>query len=178
MPGASVPVEIDSATGATSIVSGCSATRSAAQLSVARTTTAVVPHAAGVPVIDPVPASRDSPSGSDPDAIDQLTVPTFPLAVGVISYRWPARAAGDAGIVSENAGGSMVIESVALAAFPGQPASTACTAIVAVPIDCGTPLIVPVASSVRPEGSAPPASDQRVAPVPPVACRSALYIVW
>ena len=124
-----------SATGATSIVSGCSIIRPAAQSSVARITSAAVPQPVGVPAIDPRAGSRASPSGSDPEASDQLTVPTLPRTDGVISYVCPARAAGPGGIIIDSAGGSIVIDSVALAAFPGQFASAACTVMVATPID-------------------------------------------
>src|SRR5881296_3759612 len=155
-----------SGTGATSIVSDCTSVRPAPQPSVARTNSVDVPQIAGVPEIEPVAGSMASPAGSDPDGIDQVTVPTLPVAAGVLRYGSPTRAAGDAGIVIENTGASIVIDSVAVALLPAQFVSDACTVIRNDPIDVGPPLSVPFASSVNPAGSVPPIRDHDVAPVP------------
>jgi hypothetical protein len=82
VPFGSDNVVIVSVTGATVMFNSFASDRFDPQLSVPCTATLNVPHAVGVPLIDPVAGLNVKPFGSAP-VIDHDTVPTLPLADGV-----------------------------------------------------------------------------------------------
>jgi len=80
---------------------------------------------------------------------------------------------GSDDVVTANGGGAMVmLRACVSVAFE---LSFTCTVKLEVPAAVGVPLIVPLVASDRPAGSEPPAVDQVLPPVPPLAESGRLY---
>src|SRR6185295_4464815 len=105
------------------MVTGTVARRDVPHESCACTSGVYEPQSDGVPAMAPENASIETPEGSTPETTDHVGVPIAPLTVGVIRNGAPTWATGAGGIVSVNAGASMVSESVTLARLVGQVGS-------------------------------------------------------
>ena len=120
--------------------------------SVARITTGKEPVTVAVPLMPPVVPFSESPVGSEPEAIAQVTGVVPPVATSVPLKALPAAGANE--LLEIASGAAIRIEPFAVALPPSTPATL--TVKVARPAVVGTPEIVPVEGSIeRPAGSAP-----------------------
>src|SRR3954454_14150464 len=85
------------------------------------------PNAAGAPLIAPDALPSVRPGGSVPDAIDQTTAPTLPLADPVRTKARPTRPEPAAAIDAANGGAETTSVSACVSVFDAEFASTACT---------------------------------------------------
>jgi hypothetical protein len=140
--------------GATVMLSACEAV--AFELSFTCTVKFAVPAAVAVPLIVPL-AESERPAGSEPVDIDQALPPVPPLADSVWLYADPTVPLGSEDVVTINGGLAIVMLRVCVSvAFE---LSFTCAVKFPVPAVVGVPLIVPLAASDRPAGSAPALLD-------------------
>src|SRR4051794_34509258 len=113
------------------------------------------PNAAGAPLIAPDALPSMRPGGSVPDAIDQTTAPTLPLADPVRTNARPTRPDAAAAIDAVNGGAETTRVSAFVSVFDAQLASTACTVTLKVPTLAGLPDSPAAAGRLAPRGRAP-----------------------
>ena len=119
----------------------------ALELSVTLTVNVALPGVVGVPAIVP-PALNASPSGSDPETMDQLYPPVPPLAESGCEYGMPAVALGSEVVVTIRAAGLMVRVSALVAVV--LELSDTWAVNFAVPKAVGVPVMAPAVLRVSP----------------------------
>ncbi len=139
----------------------------AATLSVTIAVKLEVPDVVGVPVMAPVPATRESPAGSVPEEIDHVYGVVPPEAVSAWLYATPAVSAGRLAVVIVSPE-TTVIDKAWVAVAPTLSVTLAVK--LEVPEVVGVPVMAPVeATRDSPAGRLPEASAHVRGAVPPAA---------
>jgi hypothetical protein len=140
-------------------------------LSVTRIAKFEVPEPVGVPLISPLEASNDKPTGSDPDGISHAYGVVPPDAATVVEYPRPVMPLGNDIVVSES-GGLVVIESACVTVR--EPLSVNRTVKFDVPAVVGVPVIAPDNRfKDSPGGNVPIVTAQVYGVIPPAPTRVA-----